>query len=336
MMNTTDTMRADILPAVPVGLAVPAEAVPADQHPVATYLASLAPGSRRTMRDALDIVARYLSGGVRDSKTLDWARLRYQHVAAVRSHLAATYSPATGNKIMAALRRVLRECKRLGLMDSGAYQDAIDVDGIKVDTDAPLRGRALKQTELAALCEACSADPTDMGARDGAIFAVLYPCGLRRAEAAALELADYDAATGALTVKHGKGNKRRVVYLTNGALQAVADWLAVRGLEPGPLFYAGTKTGAVVPGAGITAQALWYALDKRRRQAGVAPFSPHDLRRTVISDLLSAGADIATAQRLAGHSNVTTTARYDRRGEETKLAAAGLLHLPYKGRRAGK
>ena len=332
MTNTTDTTRAEILPAVPVDLVAAAAAVPADRHPVKTYLAALAPGSRRTMRDALNIVAHQLSGGVYDALTLDWSRLRYQHVAAVRARIAATYSPATGNKIMAALRRVLRECKRLGLMDSRDYLDAIDVDGIKVDTSAPLRGRALKASELSALCDACAADRTDMGARDGAIFAVLYPCGLRRAEAASLELADYDAETGALTVKHGKGNKQRVVYLTNGALQAMADWLTVRGLDPGPLFYAGTKTGAVVPGAGITAQALWYALDKRRHQAGLAPFSPHDLRRTFAGDMLDAGADISVVQRLMGHANVTTTQRYDRRGEEVKRKAAGLLYLPYKGR----
>lgn len=335
MTNTTDTTQAEILPAVPADLAVPAENVPADRHPVATYLAALAPGSRRTMRDALNIVARYLSGGVYDALTLDWSRLRYQHVAAVRSHLAATYSPATGNKIMAALRRVLRECRRLGLIDSSTYFEAIDVDSIKVDTSAPPHGRELKQSELAALCEVCAADPSAMGARDGAIFAVLYPGGLRRAEAASRELKHYDAATGALTVK-GKGNKERVVYLTNGALQAMADWLAVRGLEPGPLFYAGTKTGAVVPGAGITAQALWYALDKRRHQAGLAPFSPHDLRRTFAGDMLDAGADISVVQRLMGHANVTTTQRYDRRGEEVKRKAAGLLYLPYTGRRADR
>jgi site-specific recombinase XerD len=82
----------------------------------------------------------------------------------------------------------------------------------------------------------------------------------------------------------------------------------------------------------MTDQVVLYILRKRTTEGGVAPFSPHDLRRTFISDLLDSGADISVAQQLAGHAKATTTARYDRRGEVAKQKAARLLHVPYRRR----
>ena len=67
-------------------------------------------------------------------------------------------------------------------------------------------------------------------------------------------------------------------------------------------------------------------LKRRAAQAGVKEFSPHDLRRTFITELLSRGADLASVQHLAGHANPQTTARY---GRSQAGSSACLLAVPY-------
>jgi len=85
----------------------------------------------------------------------------------------------------------------------------------------------------------------------------------------------------------------------------------------------------------LSTSAIYLALRKRATRAGVRPFSPHDLRRTFISDLLDAGADLATVQRQAGHASPATTERYDRRGDHAKRRAASLVSIPYPVSRRG-
>lgn len=89
-----------------------------------------------------------------------------------------------------------------------------------------------------------------------------------------------------------------------------------------------TKGGKVELRA-MTDQAVMYTLQRRARDGGVKPFTPHDLRRACASELWDAGVDGATIQRMLGHENITTTSRYDRRGARGARAAAEALHFRF-------
>lgn len=161
-----------------------------------------------------------------------------------------------------------------------------------------------------------------------AAFALMFGAGLRRSEAIAVTLEDYEPASGAIRIV-GKGNRERMVYATNGGQAALDAWIAVRGDAPGPLLARVSKSGTVTASAGMTALALVKRLQVRARQAGIAACSPHDLRRSFVSSALEGGADIALVQRLAGHASPVTTARYDRRPEAGAALAARVMHVPF-------
>jgi integrase len=89
---------------------------------------------------------------------------------------------------------------------------------------------------------ACQADATAAGTRDAAIIGLLYAAGLRRDELVRLGMSDFDPETGMLMIR-GKRNKQRSAYITNGAADALKDWIAIRGFKAGALFVEVIKAG---------------------------------------------------------------------------------------------
>lgn len=329
-----------------------APAPSADRSPAAAYLASLAPGSRPAQRGALETVVEIATrtegeaaaeprsnarvrglarGGVRGRRRVvglgefPWHELRHEHVVYLRSELEARFAPSTANRMLCALRGVLKAAWRMGMMDSEAYHRAADVAGVRGSREP--RGRALTPAEVDAVFAACESGPGFVSARDAALLTVLYAGGLRRSEAVALDLADFeDGDEPALRVRSGKGNKERRVPLPGHAATRLRSWVRRRGFAPGALLVrSDAATGEPVR---MSSQGVYMRLRVIAARAGVPRFAPHDLRRTYISTLLDAQADIGSVALLAGHESVDTTARYDRRGERARREAADRLRAP--------
>ena len=167
--------------------------------------------------------------------------------------------------------------------------------------------RALTPTQARSVIDEIGAetDTPETQARDTALFTLLYGAGLRIAEALALDLRDAPPGISTLRVR-GKGQKERVVPILPVVQAALQAWVRLHpeGGPASPLFV-GVKGGRLNAGVARRTMRLF------RTRAGLPVHAtPHALRHSFATHLLSAGADLRSIQELLGHASLSTTQRY--------------------------
>jgi len=209
---------------------------------------------------------------------------------------------ATLNRKTACLRSFYRHLRRAELIDTDPT----------ADVRPPRKGRTLPKVlqlaEVKALLESVSgSEPADL--RDRAILEVMYGCGLRASETIGLEVGTVDLRRDFLRA-YGKGSKERIVPLGRQASIAIQRYLR----SGRPAMAAGSDERALFlnqRGGALTRQGLYKVIQGRARAVGLSDkMSPHTLRHSFATHLLSGGCDLRSVQEMLGHADVATTQIY--------------------------
>ncbi len=164
--------------------------------------------------------------------------------------------------------------------------------------------------------------------RDKAILELFFSTGLRLSELC--NLSRYiDLKRGEISVR-GKGEKLRVVFLSDSAKKAIEAYLKKRTDAEESLFVSLNRTGKVI--GKITPRSVQRMIESRAKEAGIPKkIHPHQLRHSFATDLLINGADLRSVQELLGHSNISTTQIYIHLTNKELRE----IHKTFHGRRRG-
>ena len=237
----------------------------------------------------------------------DLAALAALRPADFRAWLAAEASDGAGNATRARHLAAVRSFFRWLARRHGVDNPAVRLIGTpRAKRPAP-RGLPPEHARAAAEDVGEVADTAAVQARDTALFTLLYGCGLRIAEALALDVRDAprpgsDAPLRVL----GKGGKQRIVPVLPAVRAAIAGWLE---LHPSPApeapLFVGVRGGRLDPAVAQRTLRMFRRLNGLPEHA-----TPHSLRHSFATHLLEAGADLRSIQELLGHASLSTTQRY--------------------------
>jgi site-specific recombinase XerD len=208
----------------------------------------------------------------------------------------------TQNYYLIALRAFLKFLRKRGV-------EAISPERIEL-AKVPERSLDLiSQAELKRLMSAPDKKTLE-GKRDRAILELLFSTGLRISELCGLSIDDVDFTRDEFSVR-GKGDKVRVVFISDGARAAVQDYLKHRKDMDDAMF---VRYGRKANDGGdlrLSPRSVQRLLKKYAAQAGITrKVTPHVIRHSFATDLLSNGADLRSVQALLGHANIGTTQVY--------------------------
>jgi len=167
--------------------------------------------------------------------------------------------------------------------------------------------RPLAEDAATAMIDTVEMQATDawVAARDGAVVTLLYGCGLRISEA--LSLTGADVPLPQVMRITGKGGKERIVPVIDAARDAVASYLRLcpHPMEPNAPLFRGARGGPLNP------RAIQKVMERSRMQLGLpATATPHAMRHSFATHLLTAGGDLRAIQELLGHASLSTTQAY--------------------------
>lgn len=254
----------------------------------------ISPETRRALAGDL----RHFDSWLRDSSA---GSITLEDVTTIEIVRYRTSCISSGLK-PATINRRLNSLKKL-------YRWARDAGRCTVDPAAPVKAveqveqppRALSAQEESRLVAAAQRG----GARDLAVIVVMLHTGLRLSEVCALTIADVAIRerSGMLTVRAGKGMKRRDVPLNVTARRALRAWLDIMPADPNSFLFPGREA------ARMTARGLSHIVTKYAKASGVHA-SPHTLRHTFARRMKDAGVRDEDLADLLGHEDINTTRRY--------------------------
>ncbi|MSP67103.1 MAG: tyrosine recombinase XerC [Alphaproteobacteria bacterium] len=231
-------------------------------------------------------------------------------------------APASRARALAVLRSFFRYLARQGVLHNTAIGTLATP---KAPRPAP---RPLTPAQASGLLEqAGAADGAEwVAGRDRALLTLLYGAGLRIAEALALRRGEVFAADGRAVAElriSGKGGKVRMVPLLPMVAEAIGAYLALvpHAIGRRDALFVGIRGGALGP------RAVQLRMQSLRAELGLPEqATPHSLRHSFATHLLSAGGDLRTIQELLGHASLSTTQRYTEVDVDALLATYAAAH----------
>jgi integrase/recombinase XerD len=211
-------------------------------------------------------------------------------------------APATLQRKIACLRSFYRHLRREQILD---HDPAADLRAPRSRARLP---KVLSRDEVTRLLDQ-PRGTTPAALRDRALLETMYACGLRASEAIGLELAELDLEAGILRAR-GKGSKERIVPIGGKAIEALSAYLErgrpqLVGVRPERRVFVNLR------GGGLSRQGLYKIVRRHARTAGLEQrMSPHTLRHTFATHLLTGGCDLRSLQEMLGHADIGTTQIY--------------------------